>query len=85
MNVDTLTDRLNQTFSRQVLGAFLLAAATGKLIEKSIILLALGWNLDVALVMVGWGVAWVITIVLYLYWDWAEGLVHKVRKLVLPI
>jgi len=61
--------RLDEVFSRGMLGSVLVGAAAGKVVEKALILVFA----DTLALLFGWSVAFVVFVGLFVYWDDLEN------------
>lgn len=61
--------RLDEVFSRQMLGSILVGVAAGKIIEKVLNL----WFNTTASLLIGWTLAFVVFVALFVYWEEVES------------
>lgn len=66
--------RINEIFSRDVLGSVLVGLAGGKIVEQAVVLAAPGRPRR----LVAWAVAFGLFVVLFAYWEHVERRVQEV-------
>lgn len=69
----TPRERLDEIFSRQMLGSVLVGAAASKIIEKLLQLL----STDTFALLAAWTVAFCTFVVLFVYWEHVERTVQE--------
>lgn len=69
----TVRKRIDEIFSRRMLGSVLLGSSAGKVVEK---LLNLIFDTTFTL-FIGWSVSFVVFAVLFIYWDVIETAVDE--------
>lgn len=65
--------RLDEIFSRQMLGAVLVGSTAGKIIEKSILMLA-GTTITQ---LIYWTIAFIMAVIIFVLWDEVENKVGE--------
>lgn len=66
-------NRLDEVFSRQMLGSILVGAAVGKIIEKFLNI----FFMTTVDLLVGWSIAFVLFTFLFVYWERIETITEQ--------
>lgn len=72
----TVRERIDEIFSREVLGSIFVGVAAGKIIEKLLNLL----YADTMGLLIGWSAAFVLAVLLFVWWEYVDRAVETATE-----
>lgn len=77
MDDKDFSERLDEVFSRRVVGATALGVGVGKIIEYCVVILSVGATAERMAILQGYLLAFIIGLIIYMYWNRLEGWIER--------